>query len=33
MCIFTILAKPKTDHEEHKEQGGAYVNAYIDFKE
>ncbi len=33
MFLFTIVAKPKPENEEHKEEGGAYVNAYIDFKE
>ena len=33
MYLFTIIAKPKPDNLDHKESGGAFVNAYIDFKE
>ncbi|WP_299873591.1 hypothetical protein [uncultured Cocleimonas sp.] len=33
MFIFTIVAKPKPDNNESKELGGAYVNAYINFKD
>ena len=33
MFLFTIAAKPKPDNIEHKKSGGAYVDAYIDFKE
>ncbi|MHC5076921.1 MAG: hypothetical protein ACYTFM_10890 [Planctomycetota bacterium] len=33
MWVFTIIARPNSENKEFKDIGGAYVNAWIDFKD